>query len=212
MASTRVIVGTVVTAAVLSLGVACSSSSSGDGSSGTSGGAGTSGGTSSNGLKDCNAESSSSSTCTAAETKTYSDCINDKCGAKFTECYGPGYKTGDFSGPCGTYIKCTQACPCNDTACFQKCGTPDAACTTCIQGVGTCSSACTAPACMTSGSSSSSSGSSGSVAHSCADLKACCDKIADPDKQTECNQTYSAVKASEPSCSAIYSTYAPQCP
>lgn len=221
MASTRVIVGTVVAGAALTLGLACSSTATGEGSSGTSGGAATSGGPSGGGtsgggtsgstgsaIKNCST-SSDKSTCTDAEIKPYSDCINDKCGAKFAECYGPGYKTGNFGGPCGTYITCSNACACNDTTCYQKCGTPAPACSTCLQGVGTCTSACTAPACATASTSSSSGGPG---AKSCADLKACCDAIVDPAKKTECNQTYSAVKASEASCNAIYTTYAAQCP
>lgn len=223
MASTRVIVGTVVTAAVLALGVACSSSSSGDGSSGSSGSAngtsgsgtgtsgsstGTSGGGGSSGFKNCSG-TNTSSTCTEAELKPYGDCVNEKCATKYAECYGADYKSGNFGGPCGTYIKCTQACGCNDTACYQKCGTPDAACTTCIQGSATCADSCTVPSC---GSGSSGSSGGGGGGKTCADLKACCDKITDASKKSNCDQTYNAVKGSDANCGALYSTFAADCP
>lgn len=217
MTRLRLVIGLVATAGSLLAVAACSGSSTstgtgGDGgasssssssSSGASGSTGSSG--SSGGIKEC---PSTESTCTEAEAKPYSDCIAAQCDTTFTQCYGAGYKSGTFGGPCGTYITCTQACGCDDDACRAKC-TLDDACKNCvIPAVSTCASKCEAPACA-SGGSSGSSGSSGGATKSCADLKTCCDGLADEDKKTECNQVYDGVKGSEPSCNAVYASYCP---
>jgi hypothetical protein len=218
MASTRIVLGSVFAASAVALVVACSSgtttviggdggTSGGLGSSGSSG-TGTSGGSGSS-VNKCGS-SSGSNTCTEAENKAYSDCLTSACDSKYTECFGAGYKTGTFSGPCGTYLTCVNACACNDTACTSKCTAPSA-CTTCLQGIGSCSATCTAPACATGGSSGGTSGGTGAK-KSCADLQACCAKITDATKKSQCDQTYNAVKSSEDSCNSIYSTFAADCP
>jgi hypothetical protein len=48
--------------------------------------------------------------------------------------------------------------------------------------------------------------------HSCAELMACCAAIADANKKSACDQTYTAVMSSEASCNAIYPSYAASCP
>jgi hypothetical protein len=200
-----------VTASLLALVVACSSTSTG--TAGPGGSTGTGG--NSNGLRICSGAGAAS--CTAEDLQPYDACIADKCSAKFAECYGPSYKSGTFAGPCGPYITCTNACACDDDACRSKCGSPDAMCTSCITaigGPGSCSSACTPPACAggssgTSGTSGTSGGDSGE--HSCVQLKACCERLADAAKKAECNQSYEGVKSFESSCSYIYNTYEPDC-
>ncbi|HSO33580.1 MAG TPA: hypothetical protein VLT33_13700 [Labilithrix sp.] len=224
MASTRIVIGFVVTGASALVALAAcsgttSSTGTGDGgasSSGTSG-SGTSGGTSGSGtsggssIKQC---PSSGSKCTDAENQAYGSCIQEKCDATFTKCYGADYKNGNFSGACGTYITCTQACACGDTACLTKC-TFDDACKNCVlPAVSTCSEQCTPPACATGGSSGSSgtSGSSGGAGKTCADLKACCDKIPAGSTKDSCNQTYDSLAGMDSQCAIVYSGYAPSCP
>jgi hypothetical protein len=100
------------------------------------------------------------------------------------------YMQGTFSGTCGSYFTCANACDCTDTACRSKCGQPSADCQTCQQGLLTCSS-CTATICIPTPGSSGSSGSSGfGAAHTCADLQACCAKIVDPNEKATCQQYY----------------------
>lgn len=78
---------------------------------------------------------------------------------------------------------------------------PDAACTTCNQKVATCTQTkCPLPSCYTAGQ------------KTCADLKACCDKIADSTKKTVCTQTYEAIKTADTSCNAVYPQYSDACP
>jgi hypothetical protein len=225
MASTRIVIGIVVTAASSLVALAaCSGSTSntgnGDGgasSSGTSG-SGTSGGTSGSGtsggsaIKQC---APSTSTCSETETNTYSSCIQEKCDATFTKCYGADYKSGTFSGDCGSYITCTQACACGDNTCLAKCTITDACKTCIIPAAQNCSAMCTAPACLTggsSGSSGSSGTSGGGGSKTCADLKACCDKIPAGQMKDNCNGTYDAIKTMDSSCNAVYASYAPSCP
>ena len=129
MASTRGFVGTLVTSAVVAL-AACSSSSPEASPSGN--------------LVICTAAGFPA--CTAEQRKPLEDCVAQKCATTFSECYGADYRNGNFSGPCGSYIACTNACACEDTACRQKCGQADTACTTCIGG-SVCASECALPAC-----------------------------------------------------------------
>lgn len=216
-------IGSAVVVATIGLGIALlaacsddsSSSSSSGGSSGTtsstsstsSSSSSSSGGTS--GFKNCGTQSSSGNTtsCTQAELDAYGQCPMNNCDAELQECFGPGYKTGSFSGACSTYITCTQKCGCGDTACAQACGTPDAACTSCLQKYSTCTQAkCPPPACLTGGS----SGSSGAGGKTCAQLQTCCNGLTDSAKKTQCLQYYDAVKGSgDTACNAIYATACP---
>lgn len=205
MASTRIAFGIGFAAATLGLVMACSSSTSGSssGTSGTSGG--TSGSTS--GIKSCGS-SQTASKCTAAELQPYSDCVQTNCASAYTECYGADYKNGNFSGPCGTYITCANACACEDTACRMKCSL-DSACTTCLTGkASTCSQGCTIPACATAGSSGT-SGTSGTTGKTCAQLAACC-ATQTGSAQMACQGAYDAIKNNgDATCNAAYSTYCP---
>jgi hypothetical protein len=229
---TQVVLGVAVMGSSLALAAACSSTTNntgGDGGTGTSGGTSgatsggtsgaTSGGTSGGGVvggSKCGSTSGSTSTCTQAETDAYNSCLTGMCDSQYQAALGSGYKTGSYGGACGTYITCTQACACNDTACYMKCGQPDSACTTALTAASTCAqSKCPAPACLspkTDGGTSGTSGSSGGTTHTCAELMACCAAIADASMKSSCDQTYMAVMSSEPGCNAVYPQYAASCP
>lgn len=225
MESNRIVFGSVVTASVLALVVACSSGTSsstgGDGgasgngttSGGTSSGASgtTSGGTASKGPKICTAAISSA--CSDAERQAYAQCYYNACNTQLTQCYGPGYRDGTFSGPCGGYITCTNACDCGDTACRRNCVPPTTECQACLHGFDSCST-CAVPICIqVPGGSSGSSGSSGfGPSHSCTDLAACCAKIADASQKASCTKAYEGNKSSDAECDFIYPAYAPSCP
>jgi hypothetical protein len=222
MASIRnpiTLIGLVTLGASLTLAVvACSSSTSGT-STGTSGGAsgGTSGAATSGGSgpNKCAASQPAASKCTAAEIQTYSDCVNSKCSSQYTQCYGSGWQSGSFSGPCGSYLTCASACACNDTACFSKC-TPTTECSTCLEGTTNCSAGCTLPACYTAGTSSGgtsgTSGSSGTAAHTCADLATCCGKIADANIKSSCDSAKTAAGTNDSTCSTYYAAFSSYCP
>lgn len=138
--------------------------------------------------------------CTQAEQNAYSNCVTTACDTQYKECLGPNYRSGNFSGACGTYIQCFNACACNDTACFVACGQPDTACQTCLLSFTSCSASCTVPACYTSGGgtggTSGGGGNSGSGGNSggggsgggltCADLLTCCNTIADANAKAQC--------------------------
>ena len=233
---TQLVLGVAIMGSSLALAAACSSTTNtgtGDGGTGTSGGTsgatsgGTSGGTSGAtsggtsgsgvvGTGKCGTSGSSTSTCTQAETDSYNSCLTTMCDAQYQSALGAGYKTGSFGGACGTYINCTQACACNDTACYMKCGQPDAACTTALTNASTCAmTKCPPPSCLSAGKdagTSGTSGSSGGATHSCAELMACCAKITDASVKSSCEQTYTAVMSSESSCNAVYPSYAGSCP
>jgi hypothetical protein len=136
--------------------VACGGSST-KGAGGTSGGSGGksgAGGTSGGIPKTLACRSSSSTmgtTCTQAELDGYSACFATACDPTFQMCYGPGYKSGQYSGPCGTYETCASKCACNDTACTSACGTTPTDCTSCLAGLLSCAFSCPLPACFTSG-------------------------------------------------------------
>jgi hypothetical protein len=105
--------------------------------------------------------SSGTAACTAAQVKPYSDCVESKCGSAFQECYGSGYKSGSFSGPCGTWIGCYAKCNCDKT-CQSACGLPPAECNTCLSTkVTPCvlGAACTYPMCNGTGGSGGAGGS-----------------------------------------------------
>jgi hypothetical protein len=201
----------------VALSIACSdddstnnSSSGGTSSGGTSSGgtSGASGGTSGSTFKSCStgASSSGTSSCSEAEFKPYSDCYQEKCEPAFAECYGASYKTGTFSGACGAFITCTQKCACNDLSCYQSC-TQSEECKTCSQKFVSCGSSCQLPACATGGTDAG----GGGGGKTCADLLACCNKLADAEK-TQCTQTHSAAGGNNTACNAIFSGYASKCP
>lgn len=128
----------------------------------------------------------SGSTCTAADEKSYSDCLTTKCDAQYSECLGAGYKSGSFGGACGAMMQCSNACACGDTACASKC-VPDAACQSCLLNkVSPCTEQCPRPACYGGGTPSS---------VKCDELKTCCAAIADATKKGTCETQYNSGKA-----------------
>lgn len=145
-------------ASTFALVVACSSNddaastSSSGGGGASSSSSSSSGGGSSGGFKSC--PDSSQASCTEAELEPYNRCLLDECEAGFKKCYGDGFMSGNFGGPCGTFMACVQKCGCGDTECFATC-TPDDACQSCVQETGTCGESCTEPACASAGTSSS---------------------------------------------------------
>lgn len=184
--------------------LACSSSddSSTNGSGGSTGSSGGSTGSSGgSGFKSCPPASGTTGSCSAADFEPYQTCVTEKCDSVYKQCYGADYKSGKFSGACGTYIECVQKCDCNDTKCFSACK-PDSACTECSKGFGTCSSGCTIPACATEGSSSG-----GTTSGTCADLQACCDAIADADQKSGCQQAKDAANGNDSTCGQYYSGF-----
>jgi hypothetical protein len=208
------------TAGAMALALACSESNSGtnngasSGASGTNSSGGTSGtsgasSSSGSGFRACSIAGAKASKCTDAEIKAYDDCIATKCDAKYKECYGADYKSGAFSGPCGTWISCTQKCACDDTQCMLKCPM-DNTCTTCASGVGSCSDDCTVPECLKPSASSSGDGGNTSGG-TCADLKACCDKMPAGQVKDACVQGETNAAGDDATCGQYYSGFKSFC-
>ena len=204
-------------AGILGLAVACSDSDEGSssggnnagtssGASGTPGSSGTSGspGSSGTGFKNCSV--TSGTTCTEADLKPYADCLKEKCDATYKKCYGADYESGSFTGPCGTFLACTQKCDCNDTQCVLACKMDDA-CQACAGEIGTCTDACSSaePEC-------SKNGSSGGEDKTCADLQACCDAIADADQKAGCQAAKDTANGDDAQCSQLYTGFKALCP
>ncbi len=196
MASIRVILCTSLTASALAL--ACSSSTTGNG---TSGGASGASGTFTKGIDKCGGISSSN--CTPAEVKQYDDCFATACDSKFSECYGADWKAGVYAGPCGTYTACFNACACGDTDCFTKCPDPSAECSACRIKSSSCSDGCKLPACGTAST-------SGGTA--CAKLAACCAKIESPSFKQNCDQSKETAGTDNDLCSTFVGIYKTGCP
>jgi len=146
-------------------------------------------------------------TCTAEQNKTYSDCIMSKCDSAFQTCYGAGYKSGNFSGPCQSWIACYAKCACNDMACRNACGFPMGECLTCATMTGSCvsSSGCMAPVCTGSGTGGSGggggasgtggAGGGGGGSGTCADLMKCCASMTNAQLKMACDAQYNALKS-----------------
>jgi hypothetical protein len=151
-------------------------------------------------------------TCNAEQTKAYGDCLQSKCDTAFQGCYGAGYKSGSFSGACGTWIGCYAKCSCDKT-CQAMCGAPPAECLTCISAqVSPCvtSSGCVSPTCTGTGTGGSGGGGSGGASGTggsgaggagggggggggtCADLTKCCNSLADANQKATCNMAVMA--------------------
>ena len=140
MRNSQLLVGLVFAASLgFGIGSCGSSSSNSDGS--TSSGAG------------LTCFTGSAGSCTQAELDTYDNCVISQCGSVIATCFGSGYKTGSFSGPCASYGSCVSKCNCTDSACKTACGQPASACQTCQSNIGSCAltSTCSIPACLLSG-------------------------------------------------------------
>lgn len=140
-----------------------------------------------------------------AAIQEYSDCAVETCDGEYKQCFGDGYLSGAFGGPCQGLMECANQCQDCDQACLQACSDQHypGACEECILGPifdcvvdaltsGTCKIPC--------GPSSS-----GGV---CDDLKACCNSIAEQDKKDECLGFHDQVKlAGDQGCKGPLDTY-----
>jgi hypothetical protein len=182
-----------VGATLVVLANACSSSTDETPSNGAS----SSGGSSSS-IKSCPAAGGGQSSCPQSELDAYARCATDNCDAEYKECYGAGYASGNFSGPCGAQVTCTNKCDCADDACRKAC-VSDAACNTCSQKLAQCIlGKCKLP-CQ-------------GAQKTCADLQACCAKIADATKKSQCEAQLDAVKAAgDIGCNAVHAGFANDC-
>lgn len=191
------------------IALACSSNDDatpGASSSGSSGSLGSSGtAPTGSGFKSCSsAGSGAQSRCTEAEMKPYNDCVQEKCSPQYEKCYGPDYKKGVFSGPCGTFITCIQKCDCSDLSCVQKCVTDTSsdACSACSKDLESCGETCTEPECAKTTPDAGTAG-----GKTCADLTACCDAITDADQKTACNQAKTGAGSNDSMCSLYYTGF-----
>lgn len=193
--------GTLYSCVVVLIGaVGCSSSAaSPDGGGTANGGDASSGSPSRSKTGDC---PSSTSTCTQSELDTYVSCTTTQCDAQYKDCFGANYQSGTWAGKCQTFMTCTTACKCGDTACTQACGTPTGDCAACYGTLGACTtSKCPIPKCMMGGAADAGTTSG----KTCADLKTCCDSIADATKKAACTAGYDAAKSSgDAVCGALY--------
>jgi len=166
----------------------------------------------------------STGSCTQAEIDTYDNCVFGQCGSAVTTCYGAGYQSGSFSGPCGSYGSCISKCSCTDSACKTACGQPSSDCSTCGTNIATCafSSTCMIPACLlggtgvggtsggagghvggAGGSAGGLGGSTGTTA-TCADLLACCN-AANATVKPACMNGYNMAVSmgGDPTCAGV---------
>jgi hypothetical protein len=160
-------------------------------------GGGSSSGGSSMGGSCPSSSSSGSSTCSNADIEPYTNCIITKCDAQYKAALGDEYKAGKFGGACGTYLTCTQACKCGDTACTTAC-TQSPECRMAFLNIGTCAfgAACTLPACATSGATTGGGKLDAGVTlptGGCAALTACCARLSGTQK-TQCEMMLNQVK------------------
>jgi hypothetical protein len=167
-------------------------------------GTGTGTGTGGSSLGGCHG--TTGQTCTG--TAEYESCVIYKCDVEFTTCYGSGYQSGTFSGPCAAVLQCMATCKCDATyqACATGCASKlTAACQTCAPDVGTCvaESGCKPPVCTGSGTGTGTGTGSGSGSGNCSTLATCCatikeslkepcDLIVSQGDETVCSQAYAS--------------------
>lgn len=131
----------------------------------------------------------SGNACTKTEMDSYNQCLISKCASAYRPCLGDNFQTGVFGGLCGAWFQCINKCGCNDLNCFVGCGQPSMECQTCLTTASSCQmSMCPQPACYTQkpdGGTTFPGGDAG-AGGSCADLLACCAKIADANIKAGC--------------------------
>ena len=96
---------------------------------------------------------STGQTCTGVD--AFESCVESHCDSQAQACYGSGYKSGSYGGPCGGFLGCVTKCACGDTSCQSGCLSQlTSDCSTCSQTFSSCqqSSGCAQPVC-TGGSS-----------------------------------------------------------
>ena len=94
-------------------------------------------------------------TCTKAEVDALATCVFNACDSETKVCEGPGYRTGQFGGPCAQTSKCLSDCGCDNQPCRKNCNDMEpSACTTCKSTLDVCLSrallpggACPIPLC-----------------------------------------------------------------
>lgn len=206
-----------VTGAVM-LALACSESSDNNSSSGGTSSGGASGNNASGGasgssgqstaFKDCS-QQQSGGTCTEAEYKPFSDCLLTNCESAYVECFGPDYRNGNFSGPCGEYIGCIQKCDCNDNACVLECvKNMGEECQACTPKFSTCQKSCESslPECAKQQDNVDAG------TKTCADLKACCDKMEAGQTKDACNNAHQNAGGNDATCNGYYIGFQIYCP
>lgn len=148
-------------------------------------------------INGCSSDSSSNGTTaggacsrtssTSDDDKACDDCMQSQCGAQLAECYGSGYASGNFGGPCGPVIQCQCSCPEGDLGCIVACGSKGgSACETCAAKIGSCEKTKCASAC---GSSSTPDSGTPPSAGGCENLGTnCCPKISDAEAKQGCEE------------------------
>jgi hypothetical protein len=106
------------------------------GSAGT--GAGGSGGTG----EGCDPTSSGAGIAIPEDCEALNQCLQQACGASYTQCLGPNYSNGDYSGgACAGAFQCIQDCGC-EPACSEQCYANDNTCIGCLAGLFLCGYEC----------------------------------------------------------------------
>lgn len=158
--------------------------------------------------------------CTAAEVKEYGTCVASACKSEYASCFGPGYASGQFSGPCSSYLSCTSQCSCGDQGCYSAC-TVSTECSTCMRSFARCSSGCLGKlTCALEGDDGgvpiADAGTlplpdaGFDLSKTCADLRACCDSLSDLDAKGECSSAHGAASTvGDVACSALVTVYCP---
>jgi hypothetical protein len=128
--------------------------------------------------------------CTQAEIDGYTDCITESCEPTAEECYGPDYRSGEYSGPCKENIECaTEDCECGDSQCMQGCPGA-AACGECF-AANPCGTDCKIPSCAVGGALAD-AGIDIDVDKTCADVLKCCATLTG-DQMTQCTEGVKAI-------------------
>ena len=140
-----------------------------------------------------------------AAIQEYADCAVQTCDAEYKQCFGDGYLSGAFGGPCQGLMECASQCQDCDQVCLQACSDQHyaGACEDCILGpIFDCvvealtSGTCKIPCGPTS---------SGGL---CDDLKDCCDSLTEQEKKDDCLKTHGQVKAAgDQGCKGALDTY-----
>ena len=149
------------------------------------------------------------SDCPQASIDKYSTCVVTTCDSTYKACFGDGYASGTFGGPCKELLGCAMVCASCDQACIQKCSDQFL--------VGTCKDCITGPltTCVVSAITDGKCAlPCVKVGSGCAGLSTCCNSMVGQDK-TDCLKVLDAYKnlplgAGDTSCdAALTSVYKP---
>jgi hypothetical protein len=107
------------------------------------------------------------------------DCVQTKCKTELDT-------ATSTTGPCASYIQCTNACDCDDNDCISQC-TQSSECQASFQAYASCAqSSCITELFSCLGAGGSGAGGSASTAKTCADLNTCCATLTDMAQKTSC--------------------------